>query len=53
MPLFILVSLGVDVALSKLRICSAEEVKDAAVVIPWAMVVSYFINAGTFYLCLS
>lgn len=45
--------LGSDVSLSKLRICSAEEVKDAAVVIPWAMVVSYFINAGTFYLCFS
>ena len=27
---------------------SAEEVRDASIVIPWAMVVSYFLNAGTF-----
>ena len=27
--------------------CSAEEVRDASIVIPWAMVVSYFLNAGT------
>ena len=24
----------------------AEEVRDASIVIPWAMVVSYFLNAG-------
>ena len=26
--------------------CPAEEVRDASIVIPWAMVVSYFLNAG-------
>ena len=31
---------------AKLRLCLAEEVKDAAVVIPWAMIVSYFLNSG-------
>ena len=30
-----------------LMTCSAEEVRDASIVIPWAMVVSYFLNAGT------
>ena len=29
-----------------LMICPAEEVRDASIVIPWAMVVSYFLNAG-------
>ena len=32
---------------------TAEEVKDASVVIPWAMVVSYFLNAGNSYPLLS
>lgn len=53
MPLSTLVSLDVTVSLFELRVCLAEEVKDAAVVIPWAMVVSYFVNAGIFYLCQS
>lgn len=30
----------------ELMTCSAEEVRDASIVIPWAMVVSYFLNAG-------
>ena len=30
----------------ELMSCLAEEVRDASIVIPWAMVVSYFLNAG-------
>ena len=48
MLLFTLVSRKYEVSQHQLRARLAEEVKDAAVVIPWAMVVSYFLNAGNF-----
>ena len=48
MLLFTLVSWKSKVSQHQLRARLAEEVKDAAVVIPWAMVVSYFLNAGNF-----
>lgn len=47
MLLFTLVGRTMFVREIELRILLAEEVKDAAIVIPWAMVVSYFLNAGS------
>lgn len=47
MLLFILVGWKIFALEVELTSPLAEEVKDAAVVIPWAMVVSYFLNSGT------